>query len=127
MTRHVINAPDAPQSPGTYAQAIRFDGARDVLLISGQIGANPDGEVPDDPLQQARLIWGNIDAQLRAAGMSKLDLAKVTIYLSDRALTDVYRQARDEYLDGHQVALTCVIAGIFDAGWVMEIEAMAIR
>lgn len=94
MTRHVINANDAPQTPGTYAQAIRFDSARDVLLISGQIGAKPNGEVPADPLEQARLIWRNIDAQLRAAGMAKADLAKVTIYLSDRDLTEVYRQAQ---------------------------------
>ena len=59
--------------------------------------------------------------------MTKENLVKVTIFLSDRAHTDAYRAARDTYLDGHQVALTCVLAGIFDAGWLMEIEAIAAR
>lgn len=122
-----INAPDAPQTPGTYAQAVSVRGADELLIISGQIPSDAAGVVPEDPRAQADQIWANIDAQLRAAGMSKDNLVKVTIYLSDRKYTEAYRGARDAYLEGRQVALTAVIAGIFDPAWVMEIEAVAAR
>ncbi|MBX2855881.1 MAG: RidA family protein [Rhodobacteraceae bacterium] len=122
-----LNAPDAPSTPGTYAQAMSVNDACEWLFISGQIPADASGAVPESALAQAHQIWANIDSQLRAAGMSKDNLVKVTIYLSDRAHTSAYREARDAYLDGRQVSLTCVIAGIFDSGWAMEIEAIAAR
>ena len=40
---------------------------------------------------------------------------------------DADRRARDACLDGRQVALTCIIAGIFDSDWLMEIEATAAK
>ena len=127
MKTKPINAPDAPSTPGTYAQAMAVTDVSEWLVISGQIGADVDGQVPESFDAQAKLIWSNIDAQLRAAGMSRDNLIKVTIYLSDRKYIDGYRAARDAYLDGRQVALTCIIAGIFDEGWLMEIEALAGR
>ncbi|MEM6422333.1 MAG: RidA family protein [Pseudomonadota bacterium] len=122
-----INAPDAPQTPGTYSQAMLVQDASTWLLISGQIPVDATGAVPEDATEQAHQIWRNIDAQLHAAGMTKEHLVKVTVYLSDRSLTDAYRVGRDAYLAGHQVALTCVVAGIFDSAWLMEIEAVAAR
>lgn len=127
MDAVAINAPQAPQTPGTYAQAISLVGVEELMFISGQIPVDATGETPPDAPAQARQIWANIDAQLRAAGMTKENLVKVTIYLSDRAHIPAYREARDAYLDGHQVALTCVLAGIFDEDWSMEIEAVAAR
>lgn len=127
MDAVAINAPQAPQTPGTYAQAVSVTGLDELVFISGQIPVDKEGGVPEGALAQAHQIWANIDAQLRAAGMTKENLLKVTIYLSDRAHTAAYREARDAYLDGHQVALTCVLAGIFEDAWLMEIEAIAGR
>ena len=127
MEKRAINAPDAAQPPPSYVQAMHLIDTREILLISGQIGVDRDGVAPPSFDEQATLIWGNIDAQLRAAGMNKDDLVKVTIYLADRKYTDGYRKARDAYLEGRQVALTCVICDIFDERWLMEIEAIAAR
>jgi 2-iminobutanoate/2-iminopropanoate deaminase len=127
MQRRAINAPDGPATPGTYSQGLLCSAAREILFVSGQIGVERDGEAPAAFAEQARLAWGNVDAQLRAAGMDRTDLVKVTIYLSDRRFIPEYRAARDAYLDGHQVALTCVITGIFDPAWLLEIEAVAAR
>ena len=125
MHKKAINAPDAPQPPPSYVQAISLTGTNELLLISGQIGVDLNGTAPPGFDDQARLIWHNIDAQLRAAGMTKDNLVKVTIYLADRKYTDSYRKTRDDYLEGRQVALTCIITGIFDEAWLMEIEAVA--
>ncbi|MEL6288228.1 MAG: RidA family protein [Pseudomonadota bacterium] len=125
--RRPINAEDGPPSSGTYAQALSVTGASELLFISGQIGVHGEGKAPPSFPAQAKLVWSNIDAQLRAAGMSRDDLVKVTVFLSDRADSEEYRAARDAYLDGHKVALTCIVTGIFDSDWLMEIEAVAAR
>jgi enamine deaminase RidA (YjgF/YER057c/UK114 family) len=122
-----INAEDAPKPPPSYVQAMHVKDAREYLFISDQIGVDLNGAAPPAFDEQAKLIWQNIDAQLRAASMSKDNLVKVTIYLSDRKYIDGYRKARDFYLEGRPIALTCIIAGIFDEGWFMEIEAIAAR
>lgn len=122
-----INAPDAPQPAGGYAQAMLVSGASELLFISGQIGVDRDDVVGSGFAEQAALIWCNIDAQLRAAGMSKDNLVKVTIFLSDRKYIPDYRAARQAYLGDRTIGLTTIIAGIFDEAWLMEIEAVAVR
>lgn len=120
-----INAPDAPQPVGGYAQAMEVTGASRILYVSGQIPAATDGSVPESFEEQARLCWANVIAQLRAAGMTLDNLVKVTIFLSDRKYIADYRKVRIEVLEGRQIGLTTIITGIFDEKWLLEVEAIA--
>lgn len=126
MEKRTINAPDAPQPVGSYAQAVEFGGARRTLYISGQIPQTADGKVPEGFPDQCRLAWANLAAQLRAADMSLDNLVKVTIFLSDRRFGLENRAIRQEVLGDRRPALTAVITGIFDAAWLLEIEAVAV-
>ena len=125
MRMKPINAPDAPQPVGGYAQSMEVTGASRLLFISGQIPADKEGQVPDDFESQARLCWKNVIAQLNAAGMTLDNLVQVRIFLADRKYTADYRKVRIEVLDGRQVGLTTIITGIFDEKWLLEIEAVA--
>lgn len=125
MNLRPINAPDAPQPLGGYAQSVEVAGASRLLFISGQIPSTATGEVPADFEAQARLCWANVIAQLRAAGMSLDNLVQVRIFLSDRKYIADYRKVRIEVLEGRQVGLTTIITGIFDERWLLEIEAVA--
>ena len=125
MNRTCVEATDAPSAAGGYAQAVAHDAPARWLHISGQIPVQPDGTVPNGFAAQAAQAWANVDAQLRAAGMARTDLQKVTIFLSDRADANENRIARNDWLAGHKVALTVIICGIFDASWLIEIEAVA--
>lgn len=120
-----INAPDAPQPVGGYAQAMEVTGATRILYVSGQIPAAADGSVPELFEDQCRLAWQNVIAQLNAAGMTLDNLVKVTIFLSDRKHIADYRRVRQEVLQGRQIGLTTIITGIFDERWLLEIEAVA--
>jgi 2-iminobutanoate/2-iminopropanoate deaminase len=120
-----INAPDAPQPLGGYVQAMEVTDAKRLLFISGQIPQATDGNVPERFEDQARLVWQNVIAQLRAADMTLDNLVKVTIFLSDRQYIPDYRKVRQEVLQGRQMGLTTIIAGIFDEKWLLEIEAIA--
>ena len=125
MNLRPINALDAPQPAGGYAQALEVTGAARILHISGQIPETVDGGVPADFESQARLCWRNIEAQLAAAGMTLDNLVKATIFLSDRRFAIPNRTVRNEVLAGRQIALTVVICTIFDEKWLLEIEATA--
>ena len=127
MQKTSFNAEAAPKPVGGYAQAVKVSGAQEFLFISGQIPASTSGEVPADFAAQAKLTWDNVLAQLSAAGMSVANLVKVTIFLSDRKFALENRQERQVALGSHEVALTVIIAGIFDHVWLLEIEAIAAR
>ncbi len=125
MKRRVIAAQDAPQAAGGYAQAVEVSEAKRSLFVSGQIPVSAAGALPEGFEAQAQLAWQNVIAQLRAADMSLDDLVKVNIYLSDRAYALPNRAVRAAVLGDRKVAMTVVICDIFDAGWLLEIEALA--
>jgi enamine deaminase RidA (YjgF/YER057c/UK114 family) len=125
MQGRPINAPDAPPPLGRYAQAFEVAGARRLLFISGQVPTAADGTLADGFEAQCRQVWANLEAQLRAAGMTLDNLVKVSIYLADRAHAGANRAIRQEVLGERTPALTVLIAGIFDATWLIEIEAVA--
>ena len=125
MKMKPVNAPDAPQPVGGYAQSMEVTGAGRLLFISGQIPADQAGTVPEDFESQARLCWKNVIAQLNAADMTLDNLVQVRIFLSDRKYTADYRKVRIDVLEGRQVGLTTIITGIFDEKWLLEIEAVA--
>jgi 2-iminobutanoate/2-iminopropanoate deaminase len=110
---------------GAYADAKEVIGQRRILYISGQVPETPEGYVPQDFEDQARLVFKNIRALLTSAGMELRNLVKITIYLSDRKYRSTLATVRNEILAGHEVALTIVIAGIYEPGWLLEIEAVA--
>jgi enamine deaminase RidA (YjgF/YER057c/UK114 family) len=122
--RH-FNAQGVQAPKGGYAGLCEVTGAQRLAFVSGQIPADIDGKVPDDFLSQARLAWANVEAQLRAAGMTLDNLVKVTTFLSDRQYNLQNRQVRQEVLGDRTPALTVIITGIFDSAWLLEIEAIA--
>jgi 2-iminobutanoate/2-iminopropanoate deaminase len=62
---------------------------------------------------------------LEDAGMSKENLVKVTIYLSDRRYREMNADIRHEVLGDCYPAIVVVIAGIYEEEWLLEIEAVA--
>jgi len=125
LKRDNINALNAPQPRGGYSQAVSIEDFRRVLFISGQIPVNSDEVVPEGFEAQARQVWRNVDAQLKAAGMSKTDIVKVTTYLADRQHAIANREIRNDYLGSLAPAMTVVVAGIFDSAWLIEVEVTA--
>jgi len=109
----------------SYAQACEVSHPSRLLFVSGQVPADADGKVPADYADQYRLAWRNVEAQLKAAGMTFDNLVKVTIFLSDRALIAKSAGLRREMIGERTPALTIVIAGIYDEAWLLEIEAVA--
>jgi enamine deaminase RidA (YjgF/YER057c/UK114 family) len=109
-----------------YAQACEVTGASRWLFISGQVPEDADQQVPEDYRSQYFLAWANVERQLLSAGMTFDNLVKVTVFLADRRYTLESAGLRKAVLGHREPALTIVITGIYDARWLLEIEAIAV-
>jgi len=119
--------PDTIHAPiGGYAHQIEISGPQRWLAISGQIGMQADGALPDDPLEQFEIALDNISQNLQAAGMRIHDLVKLTIYLVGPIDTARRREASSRWLQGHQPCMTLIyVAGLATPNIKVEIEAWA--
>ncbi|MGI8335013.1 RidA family protein [Actinomadura scrupuli] len=115
-----------PASSPAYTHGTLVRGAQRTLFISGQPPWTLDGDIPADFPGQCRLAWDNVKAVLAEAGMTVRDLAKVTVYLSDRRYREANSRIRHEVLGDHRPAITIIITGIYDEAWLLEIEAIAV-
>ena len=125
MELTAIDPETSPRPTGGYVNALQVQGASRLLFVSGQIPENRDGRVPDGIEEQCRLVWANLTAALFAAEMEITNLVKVTTFLADREHAAANTIVRNEVLGHHRPALTVIVAGIFEPGWLVEIEAIA--
>ena len=126
MQRRDINASDAPAPAGQYSQAVEVTGATRTLYISGQVGLGTDGVIPSDTAAQAAIVWSNLAAQLRAAGMGIENLVKITTIVPSHADVAAVRAGRAAVLGNHRPASTLIIGGLADPAWKVEVEGIAV-
>jgi 2-iminobutanoate/2-iminopropanoate deaminase len=126
MQRRDLNAADAYHPVAAYTQAIEVSGATRTLYISGQVGQRMDGAIPGDIAEQSRLAWQNLEAQLRAAGMTLDNLVKITIILPNGGDVDAAREARSKALGDRKPASTLIVGGLANPAWKIEIEGVAV-
>lgn len=120
-----IDPSGLPESSAAYTHGTLVRDARRTLYVSGQPPWTTKGDMPTDFEGQCRLAWENVKSVLAAAGMTVRNLAKVTVYLSDRRYREANSRIRHEVLGDHCAALTIIITGIYAEAWLLEIEAVA--
>lgn len=77
--KKVISTNEAPAAIGPYSQAIMAD---NTLYISGQIPINPQtGKLVDGIEKETHQVMKNLDAILKAAGLSFKDVVKTSIFM----------------------------------------------
>jgi len=115
----------APPS-SAYAQGVTVEGATRWLIVSGQVGALPDGSLAGNSAAQMQTCWDRVFAVLEDAGMTKENIVKITVFLTRGEDVGLYREIRDANLEGHIAASTLLlVSGLADPDWLVEIEAIA--
>lgn len=100
MARKVIQTDQAPAPVGPYNQAIVASGQ--LLFVAGQIPLDPQSGaiVGEEVAQQTEQAMANLEAILKAAGVTFADVVKTTVYLVDMddfaAMNTVYARYFDE-------------------------------
>lgn len=128
MNRHL--SPETVYPPqGAYTHTIKVPKDAEWLVISGQVGLDVKGRLASGIRKQAEQVFRNILAALRANAMSKKDLVKFTVYLTDSRFIADYRAARKRVIgDGCLPTSTLLIVeGLASPDMLIEIEAWAAK
>ncbi len=79
--KKIINTTDAPAAIGPYSQANMANG---VLYISGQIPVDPaTGNLVEGVENETHQVMKNLEAVLKAAGLSFKNVVKASIFLKN--------------------------------------------
>ena len=125
LPRHV-STEKAAKPFSNYSQAVAIETGSRILHIAGQVGARPDGTIPDDEKEQHELAWANVLAILSAAGMDERNLVDCHVYLTNPGSVGLYREVRDRMLKGAKPAATLlIVAGLASPALKMEVSAVA--
>lgn len=122
-----IQTDKAPPSFSAYSQAVEVPANARTVHVSGQVGVDADGRIPEDPETQHALAWRNVFAVLEAAGMAKTDIVDVFAIVTSQDGVKTFREVRDRMFDGHLACSTIIIAGLASPDWKIEIAVKAAK
>jgi len=116
----------APVIPG-IADSVRVK-AGALLFVSGQVGFEEDGSVPDSFERAIELTYGCLERALAAGGASYEDLVRVNVYIThlDQDKLFRWRRTRDSIVAIPEPSASTVIGvhSLF-GGAPIEIDAIA--
>jgi enamine deaminase RidA (YjgF/YER057c/UK114 family) len=128
MTHRYINPPTLARPMG-YTHVVEASGAR-TFYISGQVALDDSGNIvgEGDMGAQARQVFENLHAALRAVGASFRDVVKLTYFIVDMSQMQTVREARDQYIQPEYLpASTAVeVRRLAREEFLLEIEAVAV-
>ena len=117
-----------PMAGAFYAHSVEVPAGSDWVFLSGQLGARPDGSVPETFAEQIEWCWKNIVAVLAESGMGVADLVKVTTFLTDRSQRAKNAEVRARYLGEVRPAQTLLfVSGLTLPEYLVEVEAIAAK
>jgi enamine deaminase RidA (YjgF/YER057c/UK114 family) len=123
------NPPTMPKPASRYSQVALAEGVTRRLEISGQIGVHPDGTLAEGLEAQLDTALANIDRALLAVGMTRANLMKITVYLTQNTPEAVasYRARRDTWAGDHPppASTLLIIAGLAAPSLLVEVDAVA--
>ncbi len=121
--------PDTIHPPiGRYVHQIEVSGESRMLFISGQVGKDHDGNVPDDTAAQFEVALLNVLLNLEAAGFERTDLVKIVTYVVGEMDAAARRATLDRLLGSHVTTSTLLyISALATPEYKVEIDAWAVR
>jgi enamine deaminase RidA (YjgF/YER057c/UK114 family) len=100
-----------------------------VLVISGQVPLDEEGRLvgQGDPRAQLRQVFLNLTTALAAAGASMDHVVKLTVFLTDMADLQAFREVRDDFvpLDRPPASSLVQVSSLVNPEFRVEIEAIA--
>jgi 2-iminobutanoate/2-iminopropanoate deaminase len=118
-----------PKPASRYSQCALAEGVTRRLEISGQVGVHPDGSVAKGLAAQLDAALANIDRALAAAQMTRANLMKLTVYLTENSPEAVttYRLRRDLWVgeDPAPAATLLIVSGLASPALLVEVDAVA--
>ncbi|MBD63657.1 MAG: reactive intermediate/imine deaminase [Halobacteriovoraceae bacterium] len=123
--KNIIKTDLAPAAVGTYSQGVEHNG---VYYFSGQIGIDPKtSQLQEGFTAQLAQILKNVDGLLEACSLTRENIIKTTIFVTDLGNFNYVNEAYTEYFKDPYPARSCVEVPALPKGAVVEIEVMAAK
>jgi 2-iminobutanoate/2-iminopropanoate deaminase len=126
MEKKEIRTQKAPLPVGPYSQAVRTG---NLLFISGTLPIDPQTKAmpTGDIAAAAKTIFNNIDAVLKEAGLSRDNVVKTTIFMTDlKYFADVNKVYGEFFADCKVMpARSTIQVAALPLGAPLEIELIA--
>jgi 2-iminobutanoate/2-iminopropanoate deaminase len=126
MTNDRITHNQAPVIPG-ISDSVRVSSG-DLLFVSGAVGFEEDGSVPEDFARAIELTYAELERALTAGGATWDDLVRVNVYITqlDQEKLATWRTTRDSIVKTEKPSASTVI-GVYSLfnGAAIEIDAIA--
>ena len=127
MNRY-FNPSALPAPGGNYSHGCEIPPGARGLVIAGQVGIDPEGNVPDDFASQAENAWNNCVKILEHNGMRMKDVVKITHFITDAANLPTYNEVRTKFLGKDKPASTLlIVAGLALPNLLIEVEMVAAK
>lgn len=124
-----LNPPAIKGSPN-YSHGIVVDPGARFLAVSGQVGRDAYGAVPEGIEAQTEIAWRNVGSVLEAAGMGMEDIISYVSYLVRREDAAGYGRVRLHALGGARPTSTLIfISGLGESKpeLLCEVQVLAAK
>lgn len=119
-----IMVPGIMEPVSHYCHVVR---AGPLIWVSGIVGMNADGSIPDTTVAQFDIAMDVMDQCLKAAGAGPEHVTKVQVFMTDITERASINPRRVAYFGPHRPASTLVeVKGLVDPRMRVEIEAQAV-
>ncbi len=124
--KRVVKTDDAPSAIGPYSQGIATES---MVFTSGQLPIDPStGDFESDEIKgQTKRCLQNVEAVLKAEGLSLLNVVKVTVFLQDLSHFSEMNGVYETFFTENHPARSCFEVAALPKAALIEIEAIAVR
>jgi 2-iminobutanoate/2-iminopropanoate deaminase len=122
----VISTAGAPAAIGPYSQAVEAGG---FIFISGQLPVNPatGGIEGTDAAAQTEAVIKNIEAILKARGLSLNSVVKTMVFMTDLKEFQKMNEVYARFFAGNPPARATIEVKALPKAALVEIEAIAVK
>lgn len=116
-----IHPPVAP-----YTHQIETTGPQRWLTLSGQVGMEADGTIPESPMEQLELALENVKRNVEAADMAVEDITKLVFYLVGEFDAESRKRIMGQFLGDHLPCMTMIyVVALASPAFKVEVDAWA--
>jgi 2-iminobutanoate/2-iminopropanoate deaminase len=125
MTKIIVKTDNAPAAVGTYSQGVGHNGT---FYFSGQIGIDPKtNNLVEGFSEQLNQVMKNIDGLLGSQGLTRDNIIKTSIFLTDLNNFAEVNLAYVEFFKEPYPARSTVEVSKLPKGSLVEIEVIAAK
>lgn len=125
-----LTPPTIPPPFARYAHGVEVPPGARLIVTSGQLGLDAQGQVPADAQAQAQACFANCAAILAAGGMGPADVIRINAFVTAREHMPAYMAARDAWLGGVSrlpASTLVIVSGFTRPEFLVEVEVTAAK